>query len=146
MVSIGYSRGYYVSYGNRNVEIVNDLLRVLCYLNGKDYDKCMKLSERMIGSYYIMQEDKFVLDDYNKRFIKTFYTSSDAQKYINTKGLENCVIHPPMKSNTWYDWEFFEIKFFKKGTMHFKFKDRDVWAVFNQNVARIKGFQLPDKV
>lgn len=146
IVSIGYSRGYSVSYGNRNVDIVNDLLRVLCYLNGKDYDKCMKLSERMIGSYYITQDDKFVLDDYNKRFIKTFRTSSDAQKYIDTKGLENCIIYPPMQSNTWYDWEFFEIKFFKKGTMHFKFKDRDVWAVFNQNVARIKGFQLPDKV
>ena len=30
--------------------------------------------------------------------------------------------------------------------MHFKFKNKDVWAVFNQNVARIKGFQLPDKI
>ena len=30
----------------------------------------------------------------------------------------------------------------KKGTGHFKFKDRDVWAQFNQHIARIKGYPL----
>ena len=90
-----------VNYGSRSIDLVNDLLRVLCYLNGKDYDKCDKIYDAVKKDY---------------------------------------------QSNTWYNWEFFEIKFFKKGTMHFKFKNKDVWAVFNQNVARIKGFQLPDKI
>ena len=90
-----------VNYGSRSIDLVNDLLRVLCYLNGKDYDKCDKMYDAVKKDY---------------------------------------------QSNTWYNWEFFEIKFFKKGTMHFKFKNKDVWAVFNQNVARIKGFQLPDKI
>ena len=90
-----------VNYGSRSMDLVNDLLRVLCYLNGKDYDKCDKFYDAVKKDY---------------------------------------------QSNTWYNWEFFEIKFFKKGTMHFKFKNKDVWAVFNQNVARIKGFQLPDKI
>lgn len=147
IVSIGYSWGYSVNHSNRNVDLIDDLVRVLCFLTGKNYDKCMNLRERMIGSYHLKNKDGgFVLDDYNKRFIKTFRTSKDAEQYMIDKNLEDCVIMPPMQSNTWYDWEFFEIKFFKKGTMHFKFKDRDVWAVFNQNVARIKGFQLPDKV
>lgn len=44
--------------------------------------------------------------------------------------------------NTWYDWGFFQIKGFKKGTMHFKFKDLDVWAKFNQHVSRLKGYPL----
>lgn len=48
--------------------------------------------------------------------------------------------------NTWYDWGFFQLKGFKKGTMHFKFKDRDVWAKFNLRVAKIKGYPLPEKL
>lgn len=44
--------------------------------------------------------------------------------------------------NTWYDWGFFEMKGFKKGTMHFKFKSEHVWAKFNQHVSRLKGFPL----
>ena len=44
----------------------------------------------------------------------------------------------------WFDFKFFEVKLFKKGTGHFKFKDRDLWMLFNQNIARIKGFPLPD--
>ncbi len=44
--------------------------------------------------------------------------------------------------NTWYEWGFFRVKGFKKGTMHFTFKDQDVWAKFNQQIARIKGYPL----
>jgi hypothetical protein len=47
-----------------------------------------------------------------------------------------------LKPNTWYDWGFFEFKVFKKGTTHFKFKDIEVWAKLNQNIARIKGYPL----
>jgi len=43
---------------------------------------------------------------------------------------------------TWYDWEFFQVKGFKKGTMHFQFKDREIWAKFNQRVAKLKGYPL----
>jgi len=46
----------------------------------------------------------------------------------------------------WFDWGFFECKGFKKGTMHFKFKDRSVWARFNQRIAKIKGYPLPEKI
>lgn len=44
---------------------------------------------------------------------------------------------------TWYEWGFFRIKFFKKGTVHCEFLDEDVWAKFNTEVARIKGWTLP---
>ncbi|MEZ7496455.1 DUF4942 domain-containing protein [Leeuwenhoekiella aequorea] len=46
----------------------------------------------------------------------------------------------------WNDWDFFEFKCYKKGTVHFKFKERDVWALFNQRVAKIKGYPLPEKL
>ncbi|MCT4088832.1 DUF4942 domain-containing protein [Elizabethkingia anophelis] len=46
----------------------------------------------------------------------------------------------------WFDFQFFEVKLFKKGTGHFKFKDRDIWATFNQHIARIKGYPLPEAI
>lgn len=46
----------------------------------------------------------------------------------------------------WYDYAYFQVKLFKKGTGHFKFKDRKVWEAFNRAVAKAKGYQLPEKV
>lgn len=46
----------------------------------------------------------------------------------------------------WHDYTFFEAKGYKKGTMHFKFKDENVWGRFNRKVAEIKGFPLPEKI
>lgn len=45
----------------------------------------------------------------------------------------------------WYDFSFFEIKIYKLGSMHVKFKDPVVWEIFNREVANKKGFILPDK-
>jgi hypothetical protein len=50
-----------------------------------------------------------------------------------------------LEFGTWYDWGFFEIKGFKKGTLHCKFKDKNVWELFNRKVAEIKGFELPER-
>lgn len=50
-----------------------------------------------------------------------------------------------IETNTWYDWGFFEIKGFKKGTIHVKFKDEKVWHRLNAQYAKLKGFTLPEK-
>lgn len=98
-----------VSYGGRflarltgyNTSIVDDLNRVLCYLNGVKYED-----------------------------IPSLYSHTN-------EGIE------PGK---WFDWGFFEVKGFKKGTGHFKFKDRDVWANFNREIGRVYGYALPEKI
>lgn len=48
--------------------------------------------------------------------------------------------------NTWYDLGYFEIKGFKKGTMHCKWKSEEEWALFNRAVAESKGWELPEKI
>lgn len=45
----------------------------------------------------------------------------------------------------WYDFNFFEIKIFKKMSIHVKFKDDQVWELFNKTAAKEKGFQLAEK-
>lgn len=45
----------------------------------------------------------------------------------------------------WYDWEFFKIKCFKKGTMHLIFKNTSDWYYLNKAYGELKGFTLTDK-
>lgn len=45
----------------------------------------------------------------------------------------------------WYEWTFFRVRFYKKGTAHFEFLDEDVWYKFNQTVAERRGWALPVK-
>jgi hypothetical protein len=56
--------------------------------------------------------------------------------------LNSFVTDTKMLYGKWYDWGFFEIKGYKKGTMHFKFKTEGLWAKFNQKVGQLKGFPL----
>ena len=49
-----------------------------------------------------------------------------------------------MDWGTWYEWGFFRIRGYKKGTMHFEFLDENVWMQFNRRVAEIKGWRLPN--
>lgn len=42
----------------------------------------------------------------------------------------------------WYQSEFFKFKGYKNGNMHFEFLSEDIWANFNQRVAKIKGYPL----
>lgn len=48
-----------------------------------------------------------------------------------------------MEWGQWYEWGFFRIRGYKKGTMHFEFLDENVWMNFNIAVSKAKGWQLP---
>jgi len=63
--------------------------------------------------------------------------------YNNTTRLDSFVSATNCDWGKWYSWGFFEIRGYKKGTMHFKFADVKIWERFNREVARIKGWQLP---
>ena len=42
----------------------------------------------------------------------------------------------------WFNWAYWRVKAYKKGTMHFEFNDDELWGKFNQHIARIKGYPL----
>lgn len=65
--------------------------------------------------------------------------------YDNITNLRDFVYRSNLSYGTWYEWSFFRIKGFKKGTMHFEFTDEDVWIRFNQQVAKQRGWILPKK-
>ena len=65
--------------------------------------------------------------------------------YNKTTTLNSFVDRINPEWGKWYSWGFFEVRGYKKGTMHFKFADVKVWERFNRRVAEIKGWQLPRK-
>jgi hypothetical protein len=117
------------------------------------------------NSHYLMTE-KFILpwivephwSNKNKVNVKYCDNSGDindmikaicyltGMDYGQTTELREFVNRNYCEFGTWYSWGFFEIKAFKKGTMHFKFNSTDLWAKFNQRVAKIKGYPLFEHV
>jgi hypothetical protein len=70
--------------------------------------------------------------------------------YITGRAIEEVRTPERISENSyepgcWYDWGFFLFRPYKKGTVHFEFKDREVWAALNARYARIKGQVLPDQ-
>lgn len=55
-------------------------------------------------------------------------------------------LYQSVSNNTYGEWydnhHFFKYKAFKKGTMHFVFKNDEIWGQLNQRVAKIKGYPL----
>lgn len=97
-----YSYNGYVSLAiGRNVDRLEDVVKALCYISGRNYDELQSL-----------------------------------YKFVSNSKLE---------WGKWYEWGFFKIKAFKKGTMHFQFLDENLWFKFNTEVSRIKGWVLPKK-
>ena len=64
-------------------------------------------------------------------------------KYENVTHLNHFCSRMKMEYGKYYEWGFFRIKGFKKGTMHFEFIDESLLDMFNLEVAKTKGWQLP---
>lgn len=62
--------------------------------------------------------------------------------YEKIRGIET---HTDMVAGQWYETHFFRIKCFKKGTIHCEFREVNIWELFNQRVAKLKGYPLPEK-
>lgn len=105
-------KGLKMRYGSYGSDKINDLVKVLCNITAKNYDK--------IGR----------LDD-NNLAVHNNYEPKEGERFL-------------IESNTWYNYGFFDVKFFKKGTAHFKFKDLNDWYLLNKAYGELKGFSLPE--
>lgn len=110
------------------------------------------LNRRFIRAY--MAEPSF--SDPSMVRVKTYGSQSDEIRdlikaicFLTGRPFEE-VAQPERGDNLytpglWYDWGFFRFRPYKKGTVHFEFKDEDVWAAVNARYARIKGQVLPEQ-
>lgn len=101
-VRVGFRDRLEVQYGSRATSQMDDLVKAICFVTGKNYD------------------------DYQDLY-KFFYS---VERY----------------AGVWYDFGIFEIKGFKKGTIHAKFKNLKDWELVNRAYAEIKGEVLPESI
>jgi hypothetical protein len=79
-------------------ELIEDLVKALCYLTGNSYEKFENLSHHI----------RAISGEYGEPF----------------------------------DWAFFKVRAYKKGTMHFEFLNVDLWGRLNQHIAKLLGYPL----
>jgi hypothetical protein len=83
----------YASYSR--IDIYNDLDRIMCVLDGKDFDACATIAKAMDNKFHILGYS-----------VKSPFDNTTESRY-------------------------FDIRFFKKGTVHLKFKDEKLLQDFN---------------
>lgn len=137
MVERGWS-GQVSKSNYSNFERIEDLQKALCYITGDNYDNMLDLSRFIQYPYKILSDGKYIsapglFTDLNKA---CDYQMNHPNTTIETSKVE---------WGEWIKWGYFNIKCFKKGTIHFEFLDRELWGRFNQRVAKIKGFPLYEK-
>jgi predicted RNA methylase len=157
LVTPGYSGIDTRHYGGNSVELIEDFVKALCYLTGKNFDDCLSFYQRIRADWHINFNGKRLTREmvgnleswetnvWQKKASVSFGFEHQAKEYIEelqAKGFKNLEVIAPVEWGQWADWDFFTIRCYKKGTVHFKFKDNRLWGTFNQHIARIKGYPL----
>lgn len=112
-----------------NFEKLKDLTKVLCNITGENYDSIERIEYspcHLTDEGYLTEKGYRVKDLNQLNYGDRISWNNDFQ------------------TNTWYKWGFFEFKVFKKGTIHLKFIDNDVWYRLNKAYGELKGFSLPE--
>jgi len=159
MMQKSFSGGMGIDY--RNAKKIDDLTKALCYITGINYDNIQGL-EHWLTRTKIEDPEHYRTNDsvrnraksrykhysthweYQEKFNKKWKDESQFVEHYIELEVERMGDNHVREFGKWYEWGFFEVKGFKKGTMHLKFKDDEIWKMFNKKVADIKGFVLPE--
>lgn len=183
-LSMGYDGSPSFDWG-RSSETINDLVKALCIVDGKNYDNMISI-EDFFSSKEVENEDKKefcikVSDETGvdlkfcqliHEFLINYSSVTEIDKWINKnfwdfnwisdrkKDLKKIIKYYQKEKPTskyfgkrretkewgkWYNWNFFKIKVYKKGTMHCQFIDDKLWEKFNLLAVKKKGWRLPTK-
>lgn len=141
MVEQGWS-GQVSKSSYSNFDKIEDLTKALCYITGDNYDRMINLDQHIRYPFKVKVNG-------NYGGYETFFDDSIKAGYYRQlreeEGKTAVTEHSKVEWGEWINWGYFRIKCFKKGTIHFEFLDREIWARFNQRVAKIKGYPLYEK-
>lgn len=152
LISVGWEgkMDYTYSSGGNN-QMVEDLVKALCYVTGRNYSDMISLSDFIQYPYLIVKDGKYLNNpgyDFDVKYKSRAYDPTaygDEISYGLKKFPGSEIQHNEIEWGKWFNWGFFKCRAYKKGTMHFEFNDEDVWATFNQRVAKLKGYPLPEQ-
>ena len=108
-----------------------------------------KIIVNAVCGYGFGSQLKVNYDSYSTRYLNDLTKVLCSLTGKNYDNIQDIYMHqrnniPELKTNTWYEWGFFEFKVFKKGTGHFKFKNIEDWYILNQAYGKLKGFTLTE--
>lgn len=129
VAKVNYSNQLEISSYSGNFEKLKDLTKVLCNITGQNYDSIETIGHSPCN----LTEEGYLT--VNGLRVKNYNNSSYGDRIM---------WYNVFQTNTWYKWGFFEFKVFKKGTIHLKFIDDDVWYRLNKAYGELKGFSLPE--
>lgn len=146
MVEVSYSGSVGpCSWSSGNFDRIEDLIKALCFITGDNYDNTIALRNFISYQYKIKEGEKYLgYDSYFNDLYHFNGANAKKEKYTNA-GRTVEIEDSKVEFGQWIEWSYFRIKCFKKGTIHFEFKDREIWGRFNQRVAKIKGYPLYEK-
>ena len=141
MAGLSYSGGIDDNYYSRSYwELVEDLVKALCFITGDAYESMGSLRDRVRCRYAVKTADAVW---FYREYDGTWDSASRKEKELHDAGIAFEIVDHKPTWGQWFEWAYFDVKAYKKGTMHFRFRDPELWARFNHRVANIKGFPLP---
>jgi hypothetical protein len=129
VAKVSYSNKLEIPIYSVNFEKLKDLTKVLCNITGENFD-----------SIETIEYSPCDLTEKGYLTVNGCRVNSNIQTAYN----DRIMWLNDFRTNTWYKWGFFEFKVFKKGTIHLKFIDNDVWYRLNKAYGELKGFSLPE--
>lgn len=128
-----------INCGHRgNWEFMEDMVKAICYLTGDNYNKFGSLRHFIRYNIHLHTANEIEFIENDNRLT---WRSDELYK----QGIPFEVKRHNIVYGEKFEWAYFTVRAYKKGTMHFEFTDEKIWQQFNQAVAKIKGYPLPEK-
>ncbi len=123
---------------NGNLEFVEDMLKALCFISGDEYDSFGSLRDWVFYQYKTVTEKGVFFH----QSVENYDGQAERAEALHNAGIAYTLVNHQPVYGEWFEWAYFRVKAFKKGSMHFEFKDEELWGRFNQRIARLKGYPL----
>lgn len=136
LANLKYKGGLEFTYYHDYMDRLNDLIKVICFITGTDYDSLTPITWASCPKPYVYSGQDAFWDSE----LKQYDFSKPRDFNSRPDGINR------FEPNKRYSSHFFEFKMFKKQTVHFKFKDKKVWEALNRAYAKAKGQVLPEKL
>ncbi len=141
LAQVGYDGKIDANYSG-NFEMIEDLIKALCYVTGDNYDDKRTIQDYLDYHYFLNDKEGKPMSS-GPYQIKERELSKVIEYQVKRPG--SVVLDIQKDWGKWFETDFFRIRCYKKGTMHFEFKSEDIWALFNQRVSKLRGYPLPEK-
>ena len=117
LTEVGWSGQVSANY-SQNFRLVEDLVKALCHMTGTAYEDIPELRNVFNYRYWVKdKEGKFVKKD------GEFYCDHKEENLswqIQNDPSKN-IYFWPVNWGEWFEWGFFRVRCYKKGTIHFEF-------------------------